>query len=938
MDIIKTLKGDLKEYTSYPFWSWNNELDEHELVRQMREFKSAGIDGVIIHARTGLKTEYLGDKWFSCVEACLQEAKKSDMRVIIYDENGWPSGFVEGRLLQDGYYAQYLEYKVLDEYDAEAAAVYSLDGGKATRLKPGQTAGKYHCIYIRDNHNYTDIMNPELTAKFIAATHDEYYKRFADSFGREIYGFFTDEPQYFRYATPYSRGVPQAFSKEYGADVADGLVYLFMDTPESYEFRVRYYRLLNKLLNQNYYRPIYDWCSAHSCISTGHMVEENTLYGQMWGSAGAMGNYEYMHMPGMDWLGRDIGSFLGPKQVGSAAQQLGAKFVLTETFGCSGWDTTPRELRRITEFQYVNGVNSMCQHLASYSLKGQGKNDYPPSFTRHNVWINGSKPFNDYFKRLSYLLSNSSELVNTLVIHPMQSVYLTYDRKADRASVAKLQSDTELLIDLLASSGIQYHLGDEEMLARMAKLSGGKITVGKASYNYIVVPNMKNIKKDTLELIEKFQQAGGSVLALNNPEYIDGVPADVQITSNITIDDIPKNHGLKFSLGSRLAISHRKGGDYELIYVCNLLSGAPEKIVPPQGFSLLDLSQPAAYEASGEITLQPDESCVLIKGGGIVPASTYPKESGVRDVTDSFAVSGYSDNCLTLDQISLSFDGENFEQPVYIYAANERLIKQNYSGKLYYRYAFEVQSVPAGAKLLLEDMPYSKLTLNGQNLKARQSEFDVYFVEADAHSLKEGTNVLEACIDYFQKPVVKQVLYGESVLESLKNCLVIDTEICSAYLLGAFAVDGARRVTEQAQISGTDKLQEKGLPNFAGQVKLQGKLTHSGGGAALRLSGRYMSADVYVNGKLAAVSQISATVDLSGHLKEGENLVEIAFSSSMRNMLGPHHYAPEKDPHGQGPFMFNLFGTWEGGKSKFFSPDYALVDFGIDSIELIELD
>ena len=65
---IKKLKEnfcrDLTEYQSIPFWSWNNELDEQELVRQIEDMKSAGLGGFIMHARTGLKTEYLGENGF----------------------------------------------------------------------------------------------------------------------------------------------------------------------------------------------------------------------------------------------------------------------------------------------------------------------------------------------------------------------------------------------------------------------------------------------------------------------------------------------------------------------------------------------------------------------------------------------------------------------------------------------------------------------------------------------------------------------------------------------------------------------------------------------------------------------------------------------------------------------------------------------------------
>ena len=55
--------------------------------------------------------------------------------------------------------------------------------------------------------------------------------------------------------------------------------------------------------------------------------------------------YEYEHIPGIDWLGKNTHSELSVKQVGSVAAQLGKKRVITETFGCCGWDVGIQDLR-----------------------------------------------------------------------------------------------------------------------------------------------------------------------------------------------------------------------------------------------------------------------------------------------------------------------------------------------------------------------------------------------------------------------------------------------------------------------------------------------------------------------------------------------------------------------------------------------------------------
>lgn len=99
----------------------------------------------------------------------------------------------------------------------------------------------------------TDILNPEVVDAFLQETHEQYYKRFSESFGRELEGFFTDEPQFYRYETPYTPVLERVFSKA-GEDVKDGLVYLFVRDESGYAFRVKYYTALNKLYTENFYK------------------------------------------------------------------------------------------------------------------------------------------------------------------------------------------------------------------------------------------------------------------------------------------------------------------------------------------------------------------------------------------------------------------------------------------------------------------------------------------------------------------------------------------------------------------------------------------------------------------------------------------------------------------------------------------------------------
>ena len=84
------------EFRGMPFWSWNGELREDELLRQIHVLKDMGMGGYFMHSRTGLATEYLGEEWFRLINVCADEGARLGMEAWLYDEDRWPSGTAGG--------------------------------------------------------------------------------------------------------------------------------------------------------------------------------------------------------------------------------------------------------------------------------------------------------------------------------------------------------------------------------------------------------------------------------------------------------------------------------------------------------------------------------------------------------------------------------------------------------------------------------------------------------------------------------------------------------------------------------------------------------------------------------------------------------------------------------------------------------------------------
>lgn len=936
-NLKESLRGDLSEYKPFPFWSWNNEIEEKELIRQIESMYKSGLGGFIIHARTGLKTEYLGEKWFSCVDACLKKAKSLGMRVWIYDENGWPSGFVGGKLLEtERYRARFLTYKICDGFDSSAFCVYEKRGETFERIfEEKEGVKEYHSLYLGVSPANTDILNGEVVEEFIRLTYEKYYERFAESFGKELTGFFTDEPQYYRYATPYTHTAEQAFFDRYGEDIKDGLIYLFVHNEKGYVFRTRYYSLLHELYCENYYKKLYDWCENHGCKLSGHSFEESTVSAQMWGSAGVMGSYEYEHVPTIDWLGRWCGGTeLSPKQVGSVSSQLGKREVLTETFACAGYDVTPKELKSIGEWQYFCGINRLCHHLYPYSISAQGKYDHPPVFSPHGNWGEQFKTFNDYFTRLGYIVSNTRENYDVGIIHPLKSAYLEYVYDEGTDSLRTLDESTNELLFWLRKNGIQYQLIDEELLAKYGKIEEDKLVVGECAYSCVILPKMDSISRSTERILSGYQ---GKLLVEKTPRFVDGEKRSVNLQSNITRAEIQANTQISFLCeDERSLLTSRKGELGEFIFIKNLdltndsfvkLNGVA------QSYCKIDLDSLETENISNEIYLKANDSVVLFKSE---QAKVCYKTQETEDITSQFILSDISKNYFVMDYGQYSKDGQAFSERLPVQGLFEILLREDYKGKLYIKQTFRLNE-KMSLRFEMEKSALVFLKINGKEISLSPSGFDEYFVCADITSaLQVGKNEILYCVEYRQHEGVNFALFDPMATESVRNCLYYDTHLENTYLIGDFVVEEDFSLSNRKVFPPiTDELYKHGYPFFKGTFTINGWYFYDGQGERfLALNGRYLVAEIKINGEKTDLV-LHDEKRITSYLKQGKNYIEIIVRSSLRNLFGPHHYKPDAEPKGVNPYMFTMRGTWKNGQAQDYTHDYHFVPFGVKEVRIL---
>ncbi len=992
--LIDAIRRDEPLHGSIPFWSWNDKLEEEELRRQIRNMKELGMRGFFMHARGGLETEYMSEEWFLAIGAAIDEARKLGMEAWAYDENGWPSGFAGGELLKDpANFAKYLKMEKTEDFPQqgqELLAVYVVSEGRCRRVTEPCGAERYYAVFRGSDFSYVDTLDGTVTDRFIAATHEVYRKRFADKgFGSVMPGFFTDEPQYFRYGTPWSDTFFTTFEARFGYDVRSGLLHLFLDDLEGgEEFRYDYWLLCHEQFYRNFMKKLYDWCSENGVQLTGHGIEEWGLSGQMLCCGGVMPFYLYEHIPGIDYLGRGVKDLSGAKQLGSVCAQTGKKTALSEMYACCGWDVTPRELKRLTDLQYAGGVNLTCEHLYAYSERGQRKRDYPNHYSEHNPWQKYYAGFGRHFRLLGSALSQGTEDVDTLVLHPIRSAYLHYPRNMQipddryRELVARLSADC-----------ISYHFGDETILKQMGSVEGKWLKVGLCSYDKVVIPYAETIDGSTAALLEKFCANGGKLCVMGRlPDRIDGRRADLSfLRETMSYEELKREAGLSVQCGGKqvpLAVRRQKTCDGRLIFLANVTEREyrnTEITVPDvKGLCELDLDtltcRPVRGRRNddGSVTVLYDfadsASCLLLEDDGEFEAP-IPTDKAPAISLDGLQLETLPENILLLDAACIAKDGGAFSEERPLVRIRDNLLRERFEGQLSMKYTFTVEGekLPSSLYAVVEPMRYTEITVNGREAAFTEGwRIDRRFRMIDLSGLvKRGENTVLLTFRYFQREQVYRVLYGGGN-EALRNCLAFDTEVEPIYLYGDFDVrmrgdgasdgvfvseegrayaggigldqrnrpaalnpirtyraDGRFVLTERSERIDLTDIVRDGYPFFAGEMTASKSLSYrKGDPTRLRLGGRFAVCRAVINGVDLGVKLFSDEYELAPYLKEGENRLTVTLCFSNRNLLGPHN-RENPEPLSLGPSTFSFEKEWNDGECKSFVPRKAFVRFGV---------
>ncbi|MEN2984888.1 MAG: glycosyl hydrolase [Dictyoglomaceae bacterium] len=995
------------EFRSAPFWSWNDHLSIDELKRQVEDMKEHGMGGFFMHSRVGLETEYLSREWMECIKETVKRSKELGMKAWLYDEDRWPSGFAGGlvpKKIGDEGREKKLIYEIISSGEftpkGKELAVYKvlMEGEKILKeerlreISYIEVNPPERLIVLRretvkpsdwfNYDSYSDNLNPKSVKAFIEITYDAYYKEVGEEFGKTIPGIFTDEPNIFsslwtrgeELSFPWTDIFPEYFKEKRGYDFFDIAVYIPFKGEKSLKARYDYWRTISELFLESYSKQIGEWCEKHNLYFTGHYLYENEFSKSILTSGSIMPHYEYQHVPGIDILMEKTDEILTVKQVSSIANQLGKNRVISELYGCTGWEFTFEGQKWVGDWQYALGVNLRCQHLTLYTLRGCRKRDYPPSFNYHNIWWKYNKIVEDYFARLSFMLSLGKVVRDILIIHPIESAWCEFNGR-NTEEIDEKGRDFQNLCKTLLGLHWDFDLGDESIIEKYGKIDKEKkeFVVGEGRYKLVILPPMITIREKTLNLLLEFLNNDGKVISLEPlPEYCEGKTSNLLkefinhqnliilhgkralgktleevLARRISIQNIPAQEAETFLYMERIYEGKRiffivnndrnQGYEVDIVLGCK---GRVEEWDPLTG----EIKPVSSMEVNGNQHLRvkfgPADSKLYVinpeEPSLIKPERKFKLKKRIY-LGPVFEFRRDNPNVLVLDTCRYRLEKENWSEEMPIWMAQREIreklgmipihinrIPQRWlwvnnphpkdGTFVEFKLSFKIKDIPKSSFFVIEGAKNFNIFLNGEKLGEPSSWYlDRYFDKIPVSNLKEGEN-----------EIILQCYYKNSM------------EIEDCFIIGDFAVDPiTREITKEPKFLRFGDWCLQGYPFYAGCIfyKERININFEKENKVFLNMGEYSAIHIaiWINGKLVEHIpwRCRNRVDITNYVKNGENLIEIEVVGSPRNMLGPLHRKKGKDLWTDS----NSFRT-EGEE---YTKEYVLHPYGIFSPVFIEV-
>jgi hypothetical protein len=556
-----------QSYRAIPLLRINDAVDPAQLRWQLESLKTNGFGGIFLlceHMGESGPDRFLSPWWWSVVDQAARMCAEIGLEFWVYDEEDWPSGSAGGQLTEAHpefrwkylHAAETLHQNAgpvrvsIGEGELVAAVAFRMDRAAIVEdsltdltdrvtnglLEWDVPGGTWHiAIYTARPgvgiflDGYSDLMDKNATSAFVDwvyRAHDERVKQIP---GIRIEGFFTDEPA-FSYAMiqlgdrfhwypsmPYTPGLGEAFQTLHGYDWRPLLPLLYhQGGPTKIRFTCHYWDACRHLYRENYFGQIYRFCEQNGMKATGHLVVEEDFHNHLAQQAGNLpGHFRYMHIPGMDWIHPFEDTFrrlpaTTPKYPVSMAHLMGRERAWAESFAASGWGLDPRSMRRIVNWEHVNGISMQIPICYKFSLRGGDRAQfYVPGISYQQPYWDHIRGFADYEARLCVLTGGDGHVAQVALAYPEVDIWT---HCWEHALLHERSASYNRLGDIIRFAGYDFDILDDEAFLKQSHIKGHWIKTETERFEIVMVPGVDAVRKEVLAYWLDFVRKGGCVL------------------------------------------------------------------------------------------------------------------------------------------------------------------------------------------------------------------------------------------------------------------------------------------------------------------------------------------------------------------------------------------------------------------------------------------
>lgn len=338
---------------------WQRGEGEADIRREISKIAGSKIEAFCVEARP--HPDFMGAGWWADLDIIMDEARKRKMKVWLFDDNHYPTGYAAGKL-KNG--PASLQHRFLREHHVDVLG--PLPGASASVKRPGwtdTTLEDAHLLAVvaakRDNtntltgefidltdhitdgklywdvpqgfwriffvveagsgpdvplSNYINVLDEKSVKVLLDAVYEPFYARYGEDFGDTFAGFFSDEPGFYNTCgfdimlgqnmpLPWSSGLEAHMKTVFGETWKSCLPMLWQDGDErTHPLRFSYMDGATRLYAKCFTNQIGDWCRTRGVQYIGHVLEDNGAHARLGSGAG----HYFRAMSGQDMAGVDI--------------------------------------------------------------------------------------------------------------------------------------------------------------------------------------------------------------------------------------------------------------------------------------------------------------------------------------------------------------------------------------------------------------------------------------------------------------------------------------------------------------------------------------------------------------------------------------------------------------------------------------------------------